>query len=961
MKQSRGVIIGYILLLGLGVSVLALDPLQPDTTQHQTIVESLSRLTELNSNLERDTLRIGYAILKPNDDISTSIRNFLATTFGPIRQDLARINGMQQLLQELDNEIENKIKTTGQITADYRMLNDALYHLPTLMADFSANSSNELSSVATTLAIDILNFNNDPTPENKRIVNSTLIKLKSLATQNTEQKILGAIETNSRTILAAREAASNHINAIFDIPIENTLDTITARYQQHHNASMDNALRQHYLLNITIIILIAGIAYSIYRIGSARSALSVKEERLQHALEGTNNGLWDWNIQANELYLSPRFQAMLGLTASKTAHGINNLKQLIHPDDLGQVRQRLKQHLQGKTELFESEHRFKNQHGDWNWTLCCGRVVAKDKMQRPVRMVGIQTDISQRKQTEEELRRNSMVFESVLEAVMICSQDNRIIAVNEAFTKITGYSRADTLGKDPKLLGSGRHDAEFYTGMWNALKQDSVWQGEIWNRKKNGEIFPCWLSITSIINSDDELDQYISVFSDISQRKEDEELIRFQANYDALTELPNRHLLMDRLGFELQRAKREQTLIALMFIDLDRFKPINDTYGHTVGDRLLWEVSKRLSAHVRETDMVARLGGDEFTIILPNIENLDEVERMAGRILHEISRPFQFDNIELFISTSIGITIYPNDATDLATLLTNADNAMYRAKDQGRNTYCFFTHEMNQHAKEMLQLESDLHRAQQRDELLPYFQPIYDISSGEIIAAEALLRWKHPLRGMILPNSFIPISEASGLISPIGKWMLEVVCCQVMRWRRDGLNLQRICLNISTRQFRGDLIGIIKNALESSGLEPECLELEVVETLLLEDNHENGKVLKQLNEMGVRLSIDDFGTGYSSLGYLKRFPFDVLKINRSFIKELPDNKDDATLVNTIISMGHGLNLEIVAEGVETSEQLEYLRSKGCHLAQGFYFAKPMPAHLFEKHLMDSNCNASIDS
>jgi diguanylate cyclase (GGDEF)-like protein/PAS domain S-box-containing protein len=953
MKHSGSDIISYILLLVLGIATLTLNPLQLDTAKHKTIIENIGRLKEQNSNLDRDVLHSDRSLPKHKSSIAAAINALGSSMSSLSKLKLNNIAGMPALLTKLENEIEKKSQIVEQVVADSAQLNNSMHYLPILIEKISSGNSDKLSSAVRKLAIAILEFNNHPAASNEQTINASLTILKSLTPPDTEQKKLEAIIIHAQTILTTRVKVSNNIDALLNIPIEQTLDEITSRYELHHNAAMNSAIQQHYILNLVIFILMAGIAYSIYRIRSSRLDMGIKEERLKHALEGTNNGIWDWNIGENEFYLSPRIEAMLGLSSINTIYRIHDLKKLIHPDDLGKVKNLLKQHLRGETEMFESEHRFKNQYGDWIWTLCCGRVVEQDKKQAPLRMVGIQTDITQRKQTEEELRRNSMVFESVLEAVMICDKENRILAVNEAFTRITGYSRANVIGKDPKLLGSGRHDANFFNNMWDTLTQNGVWQGEIWNRKKSGEIFACWLSIATITNSDDEVEQYISVFSDISQRKEDEELIRFQANYDALTELPNRHLLMERLGFELQRAKREQTLIALMFIDLDRFKPINDTYGHTVGDRLLWEVSKRLSSHVRETDMVARLGGDEFTIILPNIENLDEVERMAGRILHEISRPFQFDGIELFISTSIGITIYPNDATDLPTLLTNADNAMYRAKDEGRNTYRFFTHEMNQHAMEMLQLEGDLHRAQQRDELMPYFQPIVDINSGEIVAAEALLRWKHPNHGIVQPDRFIPISEASGLISPIGKWLLEIVCCQVMRWRRKGLNLQRICLNISTRQFRDDLIAIIKNALETSGLEPECLELEVVETLLLEDNSSNGEILRQLNEMGVRLSIDDFGTGYSSLGYLKRFPFDVLKINRSFIQGLPDNQDDATLVNTIISMGQGLNLEIVAEGVETNEQLEYLRSKGCHSAQGFYFSKPLPAHLFEKRLKKS--------
>jgi diguanylate cyclase (GGDEF)-like protein/PAS domain S-box-containing protein len=959
MKARRGDILSYLLMLGLGVSLFVFNPLQLDSTKYQTVTKDLGKLKQLNTKIDRDILHTGYFKHENHESLNTSIRDTRILKSALMQQEIDSVDGIHELLKELDNALERKTKISEELLSHFTLLNNSLLYLPTLAKEFTSGNNNELKDLVKKLSIDILNFDRQPENNNKQAINSILSKLNNYDIPDNEHKALKAIETHAKVIIKSKEVIRRHINDLFSLPIENSLNEISARYETYHDSKIERAKQLRYLLSI--VVLMAAIAYTINRKRSSKLALHINNERLEHALDGANNGIWDWNIQDNKLYLSPRFEIILGYAPGTMNTRISGLKKLVHPEDLDQVNHRLLQHFKGKADIFESEHRFRKKDGTWLWVMLCGRVVAKNKKQKPIRMVGTQTDISERKQLEEKLRRDAMVFETVSEAVMICDKDNKIIAVNEAFTTITGYSKNDVIGRNPGLLNSGRHGADFYDEIWNKLKSDGTWQGEMWDRKKNGEIFACWLSVATITNSQNEVDQYISIFSDISQRKEDEELIRFQANYDTLTELPNRHLFMERLGFELQRAKREQTLIALMFIDLDRFKPINDTYGHTVGDQLLWEVSKRLSTHVRETDMVARLGGDEFTIILPHIENINEVEQMARRILKEISRPFRLNGHELFISTSIGITIYPNDATDLPTLMTNADNAMYRAKDEGRNTFCFFTHEMNQHAKEMLRLENDLHRAQQRSELVPYFQPIIDINSGKLIGAEALLRWKHPKHGTMNPNSFIPISEATGLIVPIGKWLLETVCCQAIRWRQQGPELQRICVNISGRQFRGDLLSVVENALETSGLEPECLELEIVETVLLEDNRLNGIILNQLSEMGVRLSIDDFGTGYSSLGYLKQFPFDVLKINRSFINKLPDNKDNATLVNTIISMGHGLNLEIVAEGVETKQQLEYLRSKQCHSAQGFYFSKPVPAHLFEKHLINSGCNELIDT
>ncbi len=950
MKPSHSNIFCYLLLLGLGITLLTLNPLQLDTARHQAVVEDLNQLKRLNSNIDRELLHIGFSPSQHFDSITVSIRNIRTLKSSLLEQEVSGIAGVEVLLEQMDHELERKIQASEKVVSNFAALNKSLHFLPILVDEFTIQTDNKWNSLVRQLTMEIIQFNRDPSDNRKLSINSNLAQLEGLVIPDTTQQLRQSIQTHTETIITAREQVSGDIRALFSIPTERILDRLSTRYATHQIHTIDSAKQLRYLQNLIILILIAGIAYFISRIKSSKITLRQNEERLMHALEGANNGLWDWNIKSDTLYLSPRFEIMLGYDPGEIVPTITDLKTLIHPKEIDLVRNRLREHLKGNSAIFESEHRFRKKDGTWVWTLVCGKVVERDQEQKAIRIVGTQTDISERKIAEEQLQQGSMVFETVSEAVMICDRKNKIVAVNQAFSNITGYTEQEVLGKNPRILSSGKHDQNFYHKMWKDLSTTGVWQGEIWNRKKDGAIFPEWLSIATLNSSDNKVDRYISVFSDITKRKEDEDLIRFQANYDALTELPNRHLLMERLGFELQRAKRENTLVALMFIDLDRFKPVNDTYGHSVGDQLLWEVSKRLTTHVRETDMVARLGGDEFTIILPNIEGLNEVEHMAQRILNEVSQPFHLDRHELFISISIGVTIYPNDATDLPTLMTNADNAMYRAKDNGRNTFCFFTHEMNHHAKEMLRLENDLHRALQRGELIPYFQPMIDLDSGELVGAEALLRWKHPKLGILQPDDFIPVAEATGLIVPIGRWLLELACCHIMRWRDSGLDLQRVCINISGRQFRDDLLSVIQNALESSGLEPECLELEIVENILLEENQENNYILKQLNDMGVRLAIDDFGTGYSSLSYLKQFPFDVLKINHTFIKGLPDSKDDTTLVNTIINMAHGLGLEIVAEGVESKRQLEHLRSLDCHLAQGFYFSKPVAAHLFEKRM-----------
>ncbi len=742
--------------------------------------------------------------------------------------------------------------------------------------------------------------------------------------------------------------------AIQSVPV----NSAASSHALNHNDAMDEVYLERYLLAVITLILLLSLTYTLYRFRTSKLALRTRENRMRHALEGTNSGLWDWNVEEDRLYLCERFEAMLGYDPGEIGSSLIGLKAFVHPDDYYDVRKRLLEHLKGISPIFESEHRFKHKCGNWLWMSSRGKVVHRDINNSATRIVGTLTDITERKKAEEQLHQNALVFETISEAIIICDKDNNIVSTNQAFTHTTGYTNEEVIGKNPRILKSDKHDSVFYQMMWDSIINTGVWQGEIWNKKKNGDIFPVWLSIATIKGSEGDIDQYIGVFNDITKRKEDEDLIRYQANFDALTELPNRHLLMDRLGFELQRAKREGTFVGLMFIDLDRFKPINDTYGHSVGDQLLWEVAKRLTSHVRETDMVARLGGDEFTVVIPNIDNISEIEQTVTRILSGIAAPFDLDGHELFISASIGITVYPDDATDISTLMTNADNAMYRAKEEGKNTFCFFTREMNKHAKEMLKIENDLHHVIQKKELIPYFHPILDIHTGEVTAVEVLLRWKRPGHGIIAAESFIPITEATGLIVDIGKWLLEVVCCQVMLWRNIGINIPRICVNISARQFRDNLLDIIKNALETSGLEPEYLELEILESVLLEENKRNADILMQLNEMGIRLSIDDFGTGYSSLSHLKKYPFNALKINRSFICGLPNDKDDVTLVNSIISMSHELGLEVIAEGVETKEQHQHLRTQGCDMAQGFYFTKPIPANKFEKWIKKINSQLS---
>ena len=560
-------------------------------------------------------------------------------------------------------------------------------------------------------------------------------------------------------------------------------------------------------------------------------------------------------------------------------------------------------------------------------------------------------DITERKRAEEGLRLAATVFQTTAEAIVVTDSNNRIKAVNPAFSRITGYGPEEVVGKDPGVLKSGRHDSDFYHVMWEEIEADGHWEGEIWNRRKAGDIYPQWLSISSIKDSAGNLVEHVAVFSDITKRKQDEEQIRRQANYDALTGLPNRTLFMDRLSRSVVASRREGGMVALLFIDLDRFKVVNDTLGHAYGDLLLEKAAKRLTGCVREADTVARLGGDEFTIILRDIHRGADAAKVAEEVIEALSKAFQLDGNEAFIGASIGITIYPSDADDPSTMLRNADMAMYKAKEAGRNAYRFFTQEMDEQALTRMTLEHDLHHALDRDEFEIHYQPILDAKEGTVTGAEALLRWNHPERGTISPADFLQVAEDTGVIMELGEWVLRTAAHQVKAWRDAGLPEFWLSVNLSSAQVkRGLTAARTREILEEAGLPPEAVTFEITERLTMGDTKASQQWLESMEAMGCGLSVDDFGTGYSSLSYLRRFSVDMVKIDRSFIAGVADKAEDAAMVEAVLALAHSLGLKVVAEGVETEEQRAFLLDRQCDMVQGYLFAKPMGREAFRDFL-----------
>lgn len=558
-------------------------------------------------------------------------------------------------------------------------------------------------------------------------------------------------------------------------------------------------------------------------------------------------------------------------------------------------------------------------------------------------LVIIGRDVTDRKQAERDLALAKQVFLHSTESIIVTDRQNRIISVNPAFTHTTGYSAEEVLGKTPAMLRSGAHDEHFYAGMWVSILERGSWSGEIIDRRKDGSTYPKWLSISAVRGKDGEIENFIALFSDISERKAVEQRIRYLAEHDFLTGLPNRVLLTDRVIQAITLARRNRSRLALLFLDLDRFKSINDTLGHNIGDDLLRVVTNRLIAHVRASDTVSRLGGDEFVMLLLDVTDETAVAHMARNLLSALVEPVRVGGHELNVSGSIGIAMYPEHGQDIDSLMKNADTAMYQAKAAGRNGYAFFSAEMDVAARSRHEVENALRHALTRKEFVLHYQPQADVAGGEVVALEALLRWNRPGMGLVPPNDFIPVAEESGLIVPMTEWILDEVCRQLRQWRDAGMVHLPVAINLSPVQFRREgLYEIAMEKVQEYGLKPGDIEFEITENVLMLNTDGVMRTLDRLRAAGFHLIIDDFGTGYSSLSYLKRFPVVKLKIDRSFVRDVSDDPDDAAIAGAIIGMARSLKLGVVAEGVEKDEQLDFLRQEQCKSMQGYLLSRPLP-------------------
>jgi len=674
-----------------------------------------------------------------------------------------------------------------------------------------------------------------------------------------------------------------------------------------------------------------------------QAALRESEERLSLTLEATNDGLWDWDVRSGELTVNERFWEMLGLAPGELEPRVETVIERFHPDDRDAVVAALERHISDGTR-YDIELRVQCKSGQWRWIHARGRVVARDDSGEALRVVGTNTDIDVRKRAEERLRRAAQVFKSTADGVIITDSSHQILAVNPAFTEITGYAEAEVVGAPLTQLQINAGREEVFAGLRAHPGQSGRWRGEVWKRRKDGEPFRARMAVTGVTSTNGDPAEYVIVFSDITRLHRTEEQLDLVKNFDELTGLANRGQFRIRLQQALQRARRSRSQLAVLILDLDRFRAVNETLGQASADQLLVLIASALTRALRPNDTLARLGGDEFGLILEPVENAHQLAGIATRLLELCAEPKTVESETLVITASIGVALYPTDGKSSETLMRHADVALKQGKEQGRQSLQYFESALAQSVEQRLRLESGLRRALARQELALCYQPQVHLATRRIIGAEALLRWKSEDLGAVSPLQFIPIAEELGLIGEIGLWALTQACEQLAAWDAAGRRLPKLAVNLSTLQLeQSDLIAEIQRIIERTSLDPARLELEITESLIMRQADRAIATLNALRRLGVRLAVDDFGTGYSSLAYLRRLPLHQLKIDRSFVEDLTRDTHSQAIASAVIALGSSLDLEVIAEGVETAEQADWLLNAGCELGQGYLFDKALSA------------------
>lgn len=676
-------------------------------------------------------------------------------------------------------------------------------------------------------------------------------------------------------------------------------------------------------------------------------------ERVELALLGTNDGIWDWNIIDNTVYYSPRWKEILGYKDDELSNELSSWADRIHPDDIDATWSDIYKNVEGRTEFYENIHRLKHKDGHWVWIYDRGKTQYDENL-KAVRMIGTHTDITDDKEMQLKFSQQTHIIKHVNDSVISTDLEGNIISWNEGSQKMLGYTATEVIGKSMSIFHRQEDLKQSMEYIQTVLKNGRL-DVDICLVAKSKKLLYTSMTLTTIEDENNNVIGITSVFKDITARKKAEEellkqkdILNYQANHDTLTDLPNRVLFNNLVSQAVLKAQKNKEELALLFIDLDRFKKINDSLGHLIGDKVLVEISKRLKEITRQEDTLARLGGDEFTILVQDITKIQDASAMAQKILDELKKPLYIDEHTLYVSSSVGISLYPKDTTEVNELFMYADTAMYKAKDEGRNNFQFYSSEMTKLAYEYVVMETSLRNALKNKEFVVYYQAQVDGVTSKIIGMEALVRWNHPELGLVPPTKFIPLAEETGLIVELDQWVMHTAMTQFVKWNKDGISPNTLSLNLAMKQLQQkDFMDIIKKIMDKTSCKPEYIELEITEGQIMNNPEEAIIILKNLSNMGIKLAIDDFGTGYSSLSYLKRLPIDKLKIDQSFVKDLPNNEEDIGITKAVIALAKSLNLSVIAEGVETKEQKDFLIKNGCKNIQGYFYSKPIASDEME--------------
>ncbi len=923
------------------------------------ISELLYQMREQDIQFDRDVERILSFRLPHYDSLVKSSKN-IQSLAEQIYQRQPSLRGwlkynFKSRLEAYLEALSKKRSLIEHIQSDVALVRNSLLYLPGLLGAHEPGSWHDQShGKADALVVDLYAHYLFPDKLTVEEIQQAIASVSNAPFMEADTEELLKHMKVSLSGIHSIEKLKQDIEAL---DIENKREQLRSTFVEYRKNDDRNAILLGVVLLFIVFLLMVWLWRTLAGLDQARRNSERSRHRLQDAVEnlGEAFALFDDEqklILHNKMFLQfyPWLKPYLSPGVSLQILCKENYSRLSAYDMSGKQLS-----IACQKDMKSQENYFIERVGREKWYLASNRMTTEGGV------VCVRTNITDSKKAEQQLQKLGRALDQSPTSIIITDTDGVIEYVNPKFEEVSGYSAAEAIGQRPSILKSGDKSDEEYADMWKILKSGKEWQGVFHNKRKNGSLYWESARISPVRNEDGEIAYYIGIKEDITQQRKNEEQIRYQANFDLLTGLPNRTLLMERLHQNVLFAKRGDVKFSVLFVDLDRFKVVNDLYGHVVGDRLMKMVASRLQQQVRETDTVARFGGDEFVVLLLGADSADAAALVARKIVDVLSGSFELDNRKITIGASVGITLFPQDVASVdnnveeavGALLSNADMAMYQAKAGGRNHYHFFEQAMQDRVKRHVALEQDLKTALKHNELRVYYQPLIDAYSSEMIGMEALMRWQHPEKGMIAPDQFISLAEESGAIGELGEWVFGQACKQVRKWQDKYQVKINLSVNLSARQRdKGFNADSLRNILLESKLDPQYLMLEITENLLLKESDQAAQWLCSLKDCGVKLAVDDFGTGYSSLSYLKHFPVDILKIDRSFIKDIPEDKEDISLVTAIVAMADSLGIGVIAEGVETEEQRQFLKGIGCDYMQGFLFDKPLSAEAMEKRIAE---------